>query len=65
MLPQAGSRNLLFTPEDAARTKTLHPLLTPEIMARVRTLPIQPSLTPPSIHTAEKPATAPSVQPTR
>jgi hypothetical protein len=30
------NRNLLFTPQDAAITRTLHPLLTPEIVAQVK-----------------------------
>ncbi len=36
----AGTRNLLFTPEDAARVRISHPLLTPEIAARVKVIPI-------------------------
>ncbi len=32
---QAMSRNLLFTPQDAAQTQTFHPLLTPDIRAYV------------------------------
>ena len=39
--PGTITRNLLFTPEDAARVKTFHPFLTPDIEYRFRTVPLQ------------------------
>ncbi|HZP82851.1 MAG TPA: hypothetical protein VFB21_14520 [Chthonomonadaceae bacterium] len=57
------SRNLLFTPEDAARVQTFHPLLTPEIMERVKVIPLRPRPAPPA-RPAEKPAKEQTVKPT-
>jgi hypothetical protein len=39
--PQAPTRTLLFTPEDAARLRFFHPLVTPEVRLRVKTLPLR------------------------
>jgi hypothetical protein len=44
--PQVEVRTLLFTPEDAARAQTVHPLLTPETAGRVQLLPYPESQMP-------------------
>ena len=36
---RTGSRNLLFTPQDMAKTKTFYPLLTPQTQGRLQMIP--------------------------
>ncbi len=45
-MPQVTTRTLLFTPEDAARDRTFHPIMTPQIQKILKTVPIQRSASP-------------------
>jgi len=47
IVSKPGSRNLLYTPEDAARFKVVHPFLTPEIQGQVKIIPVRTPVTSP------------------